>query len=114
MAIYRTNAVVNSATATTVHTAGQAEELVAIRIVATSTTAAQAMKVIRRVSGPTDYTIGWVTVAAKSSVGGANGAPFSTTFTLSKMFLDNTDIIQLQSENTDVFNIEVITRDPVI
>jgi len=114
MATYESHTTVNTATATTVHTCAQDEELVSIRIVAQATTAAQKMQVIKRIGGSTNYALGWVEVPARSPVGGSNQAPFSTVFTAAKCYLSNTDQIQIDSENTDAFDIHVVTRDPVV
>lgn len=116
MATYQTHTTINSASVTDIHTCGQDEELVSIRIVAQSTTAEQSIEIVKQIAsgGPTDYSLGWVKIPAVASVLGTNGNPHEAVFVSSKCYMVNTDKIRIKSENTDAFDIHVVTRDPVV
>lgn len=112
MAYYDSEIALSVATATDLHTAGQDEELVQIRVVADATTSAQKMTFYKQVSA-VDYELGYLEIPAIPSVMGVNSSPFVGTFVVPKIFLANGNKIRVKSENTDAFNLFCVTRDPI-
>lgn len=112
MAKYKSQIALASATATDVHTAGQNEELLVIRIVADGTTTAQTMTFYKQVSA-VDYELVHVEIPEVASVGAGAGSPFQTQVVVPECYLANTNKIRVKSENAEAFNIFVVTRDEI-